>query len=299
MKQFWVGLGGLLVSMAAMALAPYTSGTKMPAGDLAAQMSAVENKLKAEGFTVVGRYMSKGLAKVGTVIATEPAFLQVLGGLGGGGIAGAGIRVGVNADGSVSYMTPDYWYRAYVRSNYASADAAVKAVSAKLIRALGSGTSFGGDVPAEELANYRYMMGLERFDSHNSELHTHSSFEEAIKTIRDKLASHTAGTAKVYEVVLPERKLAVFGVAMEDAAKGDAWWVNKLGPTGPQHIAAMPYEVFVVGNKVYGLYGRYRIALAWPALTMGDFMNIRYAPDVILQHLSAVAGAPELLKSLN
>lgn len=299
MKRFIFGMVALLVSMAAMALSPYTSGTKLPAGDLAGQMTAVENKLKAEGFTVVGRYTPKGLAKVGTVIATEPAFLQVLGGLGGGGIAGAGIRVGVNADGSVSYMTPEYWYRAYVRSNYSSAEAAVKAVSAKLVKALGAGNPFGGDVPAADLANYRYMIGLERFDSLNSELHTHSSFEEAVKTIRDKLTSRAAGTAKVYEVVMQERKLAVFGVAMDDAAKGDAWWVSKLGPTGPEHIAALPYEVFVVGNKVYGLYGRYRIALAWPGLTMGDFMNIRYAPDVILNNLNAVVGASEQVKTLN
>jgi hypothetical protein len=263
-------------------------------------MTAVTRKLQAEGFTVVGRHTPKGLNRVGTVIVTEPALLQVLGGKGAGGIAGAGIRVGVDADGKVSYMTPEYWYRAYLRGNYASTEPAVKAVTAKLSKALGAGAVFGGEVPVADLANYRYMIGMDRFDSLKSELHIQPNFETAVKTIRDNLEQHVGNTAKVYEIVLNERKVAVFGVAMNDADKGENWWVSKLGATGPEHVAALPYEIFVVDNKVYGLYARYRIALAWPALSMGDFMNIRYAPDVIWSTLSMVAGGPDPTKaSLN
>jgi hypothetical protein len=52
----------------------------------------------------------------------------------------------------------------------------------------------------------------------------------------------------------------------------------------------MPYEIFIVGNKVFALYVRYRIALAWPALGMGQFMGIINTPDAIRNTLSRVAG---------
>ena len=64
-------------------------------------------------------------------------------------------------------------------------------------------------------------------------------------------------------------------------------WVNKIGA---DHIAGMPYQIFIVGNKVFALYARYRIALAWPALGMGQFMGIINTPDAIRNTLSRVAG---------
>jgi hypothetical protein len=87
--------------------------------------------------------------------------------------------------------------------------------------------------------------------------------------------------------------MAVFGVALNDASRGEGWWVGKLGAAGLEHMAALPYEIFIVDNKVYSLPGRYRIALAWPALSMGEFMNIRYAPDVILQTMNKLADVQE------
>lgn len=289
-----VGVLCSLISMTAMALSPYTTGDKLTAADLSVQMAAVEKKLQAGGFTVIGRYQPRGLSSVGTVIVVDPTFLQALSHIGGGGaIVGAGIRVGVNTTGVVSYMTPEYWYRAYLRENYGKAEEAVKAVTAKLSRTLGAVALFGGNLSAKELADYQYMVGMERFDSPNSKLYTSASFEDAVKTIRDNLNRQVAETSKVYEVVLPERKIAVFGVAMNDR-RGDAHWVTKLGEPAFNSIAGLPYEIFVVDNKVYALYGRYRIALALPSLTMAEFIVIRYTPDQILQTLTSISGAPEV-----
>ena len=86
---------------------------------------------------------------------------------------------------------------------------------------------------------------------------------------------------------MPGNKTAVFGVAMNDPGDGEGWWVNKIGAG---HMAGLPYEVFIVDNKVYALYARYRIALAWPALGMGQFMRIVNAPEAIRSTLTRVAG---------
>lgn len=283
-----------MVASVGQALSPYTSGSPLPAGELAAQMGAVEKKLQAEGFVLLGRHRPKGLDSGGVVLVSDSGMLQAIRATGGTGIVAAAIRVGVQRDGRVSYMTPEYWYRAYLRQAYPQAEAAARSVQARLTRALGSGTGFGGDVPADRLANYQYMMSMERFDSFRSELRAFSSFEEALQTVQKRLGSGEASTAKVYEVVMAEQRLAVFGVALNDVARGEGWWVGKLGAAGPENMAALPYEIFIVDNKVYSLPGRYRIALAWPSLSLGDFMNIRYAPTVILQTMNKVADVQEL-----
>lgn len=279
----------LCLTQASMALGPYVHGEKLNPADIPSQLSQIEKKLQAAGFTVIGRHTPKGLPDHGSVIVTDRAILEALHSIGGSAIIAAGIRVGVQTDGTVSYMNPDYWYRAYLRGKFEAIQPVVKAVQAKMVQALGQGDTFGGDVAEDVLPNYRYMFGMERFDSSNSELSTHGSYEDAVKTVQENLARSVADTSKVYEVAMPDRKIAVFGVAMNNAGSGEGWWVNKIGA---DHVAALPYEIFIVGNKVYALYARYRIALAWPALGMGQFMGIINAPHVIHETMSRVATPP-------
>ena len=289
MKRLILCLLFVLSAPACLALAPYVQGARLPAADLGAELGTVEKKLQAAGFTVIGRHMPKGVAGA-TVIVTDAGILDAIGKVGGPAITAAALRVGVQADGTVSYMNPDYWYRAFVRGQFGQVQAAVQAAQARLVQALGEGKPFGGDVDADDLPSYRYMFGMERFDSDNSLLATHASFDAALASVRANLAKGTADTAKVYEVVMPERKLAVFGVAMNSADSGEGWWVNKID--GASHVAALPYELFIVDNKVYALYARYRIALSWPELGMGQFMGIMNAPNAIQDTMTRVAAKP-------
>jgi hypothetical protein len=287
MRRLFIGLALLCSAQFSLALSPYLHGAKLPAAELSAQLSQVEAKLKAEGFTVLGRHLPKGLEGQGTLVVSDPQTLQAIRGLGtGSAIVASGIRVGVNKDGAVSYMNPDYWHRAYLRGQFSGTEAAVKSLQQRLLKALGEGSAYGGDVPQNDLANYRYMFGMERFDAPNNELAKYASFEDALKAVQGNLTRGVSDTHRVYEVVMPAEKMAVFGVAMNSASDGEGWWVNKIGADRP---AALPYEVFIVDNKVYALYARYRIALAWPALGMGQFMGIINAPEAIRNTLVRVA----------
>lgn len=214
MKKLIAGVALAAFSLLAHALQPYVTGDKVQGGDLKAAMTAAEQKLTAAGFTVIGRHMPPGLPQHGSIIVTEPDFSAALTQVGGAAVVGLPIRVGVKADGTVSYQNLEYWQRAYLRGNYGKAEAAVKATSGKLQQALGAGKPFGGEVKPEDLPTYRYMAGMERFDD-KSELKAYANFDEAVKTIRDNLAKGVAKTAKVYEVVLTDKKLAVFGVATD------------------------------------------------------------------------------------
>ncbi len=288
MKKVLATIAMLAWTPFAMAVSPYIKADNVTAGDVNAVMSQVEKKLQAGGFAVVGKHQPQGLTGNGVVIVTDKAIQDAIAKIGGDVIVGAGIRVGVKADGTVSYMNPEYWYRAYFRDNYDANQAAVKGVEARLKQAIGAGAGFGGDVKAEDLAKYHYMFGMEYF-ADNRDLATSASFEKAVETVRANLAKGAGGTAKVYEVVMADKKVAVFGVAMNDPKTGEGAWVNKI--EGADHIAALPYEIFVVGDKVMGFFGRYRIALSWPALKMTSFGKIMATPGNIRSTLKTVAGA--------
>jgi hypothetical protein len=289
MKAILIGLAALLHATLALAVSPYVAGERRSALPVAEQMAALEPRLQAEGFTVVGRHLPPRLPGHGSLIVTDAALLRAVGTAGGPAIAGAALRIGVRADGTVSYTNPDYWYRAYLRQGFAGAQPAVRDASARLARALGPGAPFGGDVPEADLPDYRYMFGMERVDSGKNALQRFPSFDEALRTVQANLAKGLGQTAKVYQVVLPDRQLAVFGVALNDPEQGEAWWA---GTIGADHEAALPYEIFIVGGQVHAFYGRYRIALAWPALGMGQFMKIMQAPETIHATMQRLAGAP-------
>ncbi len=295
MKRIIAGAVLAAFSLLAHALQPYVSGDKLQATDLKTAMTATEQKLTAAGFTVIGRHTPAGLPQHAAIVVTEPGYSAALTQVGGSAVVGLPIRVGVKADGTVSYQNLEYWQRAYLRDNYSKAEVAVKATAGKLQQALGAGKPFGGDVKPEELPTYRYMAGMERF-ADKSELKTYASFDEAVKTINDNLGKGVAKTAKVYEVVMPDKKLAVFGVATNDAEDGEGWWAKKIGP---DHIAALPWEIFVVDNKAYALFARYRTALAWPDLGMFAFMGIGSHPDSNQGMMAKVAGGAYTGKTEN
>lgn len=274
----------------AFAISPYIRGDKVQGGGLAASMSEVEKKLQSGGFSIVGKYKPKGIPDYGVIVFTDKGILDAIHRIGGDTIVGAGLRVGVKSDGSVSYINPDYWYRAYFRKKYDSVEPAVKAVENKLKEALGAGEPFGGDVAAGGLAKYHYMFGMEYFDD-NRDLASFPSFEKAVETIRSNLGQGVAGASKIYEVVMPDKKIAVFGVGLGDPQTGDGHWVGKI--EGAANIAALPYEIFVVGDEAQALYARYRIALSYPALKMTSFGRIMSTPSQIQATLKKVAGASD------
>lgn len=273
----------------AWAISPYIQAEKVKSAEIVKVASDVEAKLKAAGFQVLGHYFPKQLPDYGVVVVADEGILNDIRIMGGANVAGAAIRVGVKSDGTVTYMNPDYWYRAYFRGQFSKAEKSVQAVQEKLARVLGAGMGFGGDETAEELPKYRYIMGMERFDSDKNKLAEHVSFDQAVKTVRDNLAKNVSNTSKVYEVVMPEEKIAVFGVAMNDATLGDGRWMAKIG--GQDGIASLPYEIYVVNNTVNALYGRYRLAVAFPNLNMSHFMRVVSTPNEIMDMLGAVAGA--------
>lgn len=282
-------LFGLLMSCAAHAISPYIYGNKLEAGSAQAVAAAAESRLEAQGFKVVGKYFPKNHEGYGVVVVTDADMLKHISDTGEQTIVGAGIRVGVKADGTVSYMNPDYWYRAFFRKDFPTVEKTAEKIQGKLAKALGAGKGFGGDESDKSLSNYRYMVGMERLDSYKNKLTEADSFDAAVKIVRDNLNKKVADTSKVYEVVIPGKQLAVFGVAFNDPKTGDAAWMKAIEQ--PETMAAVPYEIFVMGKEIHALHARFRLAVSFPDTGMGTFMRISHIPGEILDTLSQVAGA--------
>lgn len=281
----WLAAWTLCVlSFGAWAVTPYIQGDPATGANVQAVATAVEGKLKGGGFKVIGKYFPKGLNGYGVVVATDDAMLDEIGAAGGHAVLGAAIRVGVKADGTVTYSNPDYWYRAYFRKSFDKREGAVKALQARLERALGAVKGVGGEENPQNLANYRYMIGMERIDSYKNKLADAGTFDEAVKTVRGNLAKGAGKTSMIYEVVLPKSRLAVFGVAMHD----DGEWIRKIDMQ--ESIAGLPYEIYVIDKEIGAPHGRFRIALAFPDVGMGQFMRISTLPNNILDTMNAVAG---------
>jgi hypothetical protein len=145
-------------------------------------------------------------------------------------------------------------------------------------------TPFGGDLSIDDLHEYQYMMGMPEFTD-PVKLNSYDSFEAGLKTIRKNLAAKTGNTTKVYELVFLDKKIAVFGIGLLDAEKGEKKFLSIIGE---DHLAAMPYEIILHDNKVTMLHGRFRFALYWPELTMGTFTKIMSTPGDVEDFMEAI-----------
>ena len=294
MNRFLTGLVFALASVSAWALQPFVAAdTKLAAGNVKSVMAAAEQKLTGTGLTVVGRYEPKGMPNNAAIVVTDPGMTQAIQGIGGTAVVAIPIRVGVKSDGSVTYVNLEYWGRAYLQKNYGKAEAAIKAASGKLATAFGSAKPFGGEndkTEAENLAKYQYKWGMPEFD--DSKIKSFGSFDEALKTVQANLGKGLGETTKIYELVYPDKKIAVFGVGQNNKDGGDGAWVNKLN--GADRVAALPWEIFIVDGTVHFLQGEFRIALCWPTLSMmgaGSFASIMSQPGLTKDVMKGLAGA--------
>lgn len=272
-------------------LKPFVLGSRGP-GAVAEKTAAVKSALAAQGFTVAGEYTPYPDAVV--IVTTNDelrnnAAKSELGGF------GAAVRVSVTKvkdEVQVAYTNPVYMANAYrMKDDLAG-------VAEKLAAALGKQEEFGAKgLKAKKLRSYHYMIGMEYFNE-PSVLAEYGSFEEAAAAVEAGLAAGRGGVTRVYRIDVPDKKEAVFGVAMKGVTEADKYMDDKfimsvIDFKDIRSTAHLPYEMLVSGNKVYALYARFRIAVSFPDLSMmgnNSFMNIMKSPEAIRKALTQAAG---------
>jgi len=272
-------------------LKPFVLGSRGP-GTVAEKTTVVKSALIAQGFTIAGEYAPYPEAMV--IVATNDELKSTAAKSERGGF-GAMVRVSVTKvkdEVQVAYVNPVYMANAY-RMQGDLAD-----VAANLAAALGKQEEFGAKgLKAKKLRSYHYMMGMEYFNE-PSMLAEYGSFEEAAAAVESGLAAGRGGVTRVYRIDVPEKKEAVFGVALKGATEVDKYMddrfiMSEIDFKDIRSTAHLPYEILVSGNKVYALYARFRIATSFPDLSMmgsNSFMHIMKSPEAIRKALTHAAG---------
>ena len=255
---------------------------------MAEKAAEVRSALQVEGFEIAGTYSPYANA---TVIAVTNDALKSAAAKSEQGGYGAVARVTLTQVGEelqVAYTNLPYMAAAYRMTEN------LDGVADSLKKALGELGAFGSEdgLSANDLREYHYMFGMEYFDE-PSTLAEYDSHAQAIKAVEDGLSKKQGGVSKVYRVDIPGKKEVVFGVALTTECSGDEHIMSLIDFLPTRSTPHLPYEILVSEKTVYALYGRFRIAINFPDLSMmGDnsFFSIMCAPDEIEEALEKAAG---------
>ncbi len=250
--------------------------------EIGAYESAVKqtrDKITASEFKLLGEYSP--LADRTIFAITSDKLLAIASKTEFGGY-GAVIRVAVtNTDkgAQVSYVNPTYMSYAYQMED-------ISEVSASITALFGEAVAFGSKrgETKRSLNGYQYMMMMPEFEDHDK-LGSFDSHQTALATVNKNLASGVLKLTKVFEIALPGKDEVLIGVGIDDGDGADKFIMDTIDKSDTKHSAHLPYTVLISDDTVYSQAGKFRIALAFPDLGMGQFMDISDAPDGIVNSL--------------
>lgn len=251
----------------------------------------VKDALKTKDFEIIGEYNPENKNSLHVIAYTRKDLQNICLKVENRGALASVLKVALiekNGNIEVSMLNPMYLFHAYLMDDADKflnqlekfsddAKAAMKNVSNEFI-------PFGGSEEADDLKDYHYMMMMPYFTD-PVELNEFDSFEQGLSIIRKNLAAKKGNTKKVFELVFENEKVAVFGVGLLDKEDGEGYFLPVIGE---DHIAAMPYEIILQGNEATMLHGKYRFALHWPELSMGQFMKIVSTPGDVEDFLKGL-----------
>ena len=252
-------------------------------GSFSENLSAIKTKITGGGFDIVGEYQVEQNSVVLVISNEALRNLAAQSKFGGYGAAQRVTLTKRNNEQQLSFTNPVYWGNAYKMKD-------LSGIYSELKETLGFEKEFGSEdgLTLEELREYHYMIAMPYFEDHN-ELAEYPSFQEAVAAIEKGLSNRKYGASKVYRIDIPGKDETVFGVAIMEGDGSDLTVIQNCDVTETYHTAYAPYEILVSGKKIYSPHGRFRIALSFPDLSMGTFMQISGAPGDIEDVLTAVA----------
>lgn len=245
---------------------------------------SVEQALISKDFEVLGSYSPEKNEDMTVVTFTRKDLQSICLKQTDRGMLAAVLKIGlIKKDQAitVSVLNPMYIFYAYLDKQAIENKTRLESISQDVFAAmqqLGSlKEPFGGAIDRDDLGSYHYMAFMPYFDD-PVKLKSFTSFDEGVSVIRKNLSAGKGQTQLVYQLIVPEQNIAVFGVGLSDPEKGEAHFMPIIGE---DHLAALPYEIILQGKEVSMLHGKYRIALHWPKLSMGEFMKIMSTPGDI------------------
>jgi hypothetical protein len=249
----------------------------------------IKQALPKQGIDVLGSYQPADDANRFIIVVSSKELLTAAAKSGGlTGFASA-LRIALTKENgavTASYSNPYYWGLAYHQGKFESVKPLYQSFQQKLeqaLKPLGTwiGTPFGSKtgIDPEDLEDYQYMFGMPYFQD-TEELKSFSSYQDAIAAIERNFKRSNTNLTKVYRIDIPGKEMTLYGVGI-GGGTGESYFMPIIDLGRPKHTAFLPYELLVMGDEVHMLHGRFRIALAFPDLTMTTFSKIMSTPGDI------------------
>jgi hypothetical protein len=251
----------------------------------------VKSAISKSGFEIIGEYNVANKDGLYVFAFTNNQLKTLCGDFSDRGALASVLKMGLfEKDGKVevSLLHPNYMFYAYFGDDYKlhakELDAIDQIAKDILSSNFGEPQGFGGGLSPKDLEKYHYKVMMPYFDD-PIELESYSSFEEGLDFIRKKISESGDEIKLVYEIVNDSKQTAVFGIGLLDAEEGEPHFLPIIGE---RHIAAMPYEIILQQYDATMLHGKYRFALYWPELTMGEFMKIMSTPGDVEKEMESI-----------
>jgi hypothetical protein len=252
----------------------------------------ITRALKSENFEIIGSYHPAKDTNLMVIAFTRQDLIEITTKYNKRGLMASIMRVGLICNGDtieISLLNPEYIFYAYLKNGVKKNEIELNQISLDVKIALNQiSTEFKpfiiSSLSERELQEFKFLVRNPGFDDMLVVMEF-SSFESGVETIQKNLQARKDGTFKVYELIFNDKKIALFGIGLQDPRKGEANFLKLLGVT---HLAALPYELILVGNNALILQGKYRFPLYWSDLTISDYRKIYKTPRDIEETMKSI-----------
>lgn len=230
---------------------------------------SVKSALKANGFEVVGEYNAMGDPNYHLIAFTNPALKTNASKEMRGFAAVMKVVISKN-DNQLIFTNPEYFLSAFLQDDF-DKSAATK-IKNSLVSAFGTLVGSKDALEDDDIAGYHFM--------------TMQPYYEDMEEIAQGVGlgatlERNAGNNIVFKVVL--NKATLYGVAMP-TAKGEKSYIETI--KGQKNVAFLPYMVLIEDDKAIIMHPKFYLAVSYPTLSMGEFMDISDTPDDIEDYLT-------------
>jgi hypothetical protein len=252
----------------------------------------INGALITQNFEIIGSYNPAKDTNLMVITFTRQDLIDITTKYDSRGLMACIMRVGLirkNNEVEISLLNPEYIFYAYLKDDAKKVEIELNQISIDVKTALNEiSTEFKpyviSSLTERELKEFKFLVRNPGFDDALTVMEF-PDFESGLETIERNLQARKNGTFKVYQVLLKDKKVALYGIGLQDPTKGEANFLNLLGVT---HLAALPYELILVDHKATILHGKFRFPLYWSDLTMTEYRKIYKTPRDIEETMKSI-----------
>jgi hypothetical protein len=172
----------------------------------------------------------------------------------------------------ISLTNPLYFGRAFMQDDF---NAKIFQEEFKSLTGIFSGLKGSKDaLDADDIAGFHFMMAMPYYEDFD-DLSTGSNTD-----LLAKVNAYKEGKHILFELKLSE-KSTLIGYDLDKRTKK---FIEKIGRA---NASILPYTISIENEKATALAAKYYLAIAYPLLTMGEFMTISTVPGAILKNLES------------